>query len=77
LTGEAGSGKSTIASSVARHFDEEEVNAPRILAANLFCSRQFEETKQKTNITPSMKALLVDPWMQSISERGSASWMSY
>jgi len=111
LTGEAGSGKSTIAYSVARHFggqededeDEEEGEAlqdpPKILGANFFCSRQFEETRQKTNIIPTivdqlarnsqsyadallkanifdsvniaskqMKDLLVDPWMQSVSE---------
>jgi len=65
LTGEAGSGKSTIAYSVARHFDgqeeeeeEEEGGAlqdvPKILAANFFCSRQFEETRQKRNIVPTI-----------------------
>jgi len=69
LTGEAGSGKSTIAYSVVRHFDgqeadgdddddDEEVDAvqdaPKILGANFFCSRQFEETRQKKNIVPSI-----------------------
>jgi len=111
LTGEAGSGKSTIAYSVARHFDGQEdededekegdglQDPPKILGANFFCSRQFEETRQKKNIIPTivdqlarksqsyadallkannfnsvniaskqMKDLLVDPWMQSVSE---------
>ncbi len=110
LTGEAGSGKSTIAYSLARHFDGQETgeeeeegdalqDAPKILGANFFCSRQFEETRQKKNIIPAivdqlarksqsyadallmannfdsvnimskqMKDLLVDPWMQSVSE---------
>jgi len=67
LTGEAGSGKSTIAYSVARHFDRQEADeddddeegdavqgAPKILGANFFCSRQFEETRQKKNIVPSI-----------------------
>jgi len=63
LTGEAGSGKSTIAYSVARHFDGQEVDdeggdalqeAPKILGANFFCSRQFEETRRKNNIIPTI-----------------------
>ena len=112
LTGEAGSGKSTIAYSLARHFDGQEADeeedegegdalqdVPKILGANFFCSRQFEETRLKKNIIPAivdqlarnsqsyadallkannfdsvnttskqMKDLLVDPWMQSVSE---------
>jgi len=66
LTGEAGSGKSTIAYSVARHFDGQEdeeeeeeegdglQDPPKILGANFFCSRQFEETRQKKNIIPTI-----------------------
>jgi len=66
LTGDAGSGKSTIAYSVARHFeadeegdeDEEErdivQDAPNILGANFFCSRQFEETRKRKNIIPTI-----------------------
>jgi len=70
LTGDAGSGKSTIAYSVARHFDGQEADdeddeesdegsgavqgAPKILGANFFCSRQFEETRQKKNIIPAI-----------------------
>jgi len=104
LTGDAGSGKSTIAYSVARHFDMKEVDGEgidtaEIFGANFFCSRQYEETRQRMNIIPTivdqlalhsqpyatallkankfnsvnttsrqMKDLLVDPWMQSMSE---------
>jgi len=54
LTGQAGSGKSTIAYTVARHFDEGENGdpnpGPNILGANFFCSRQFEETRRRSNI---------------------------
>ena len=55
LTGDAGSGKSTIAFSVAQHFDgHDEGSAQKILGANFFCSRQFEETRQKKNIIPTI-----------------------
>ena len=62
MTGGAGSGKSTIAYSVTRHFDGQEEeeeggilqDAPKILGANFFCSRQFEETRQKRNIIPTI-----------------------
>ena len=50
LTGEAGSGKSTIAYTVAQYFDDDE----NILGGNFFCSRQFEETRQQRNIIPSI-----------------------
>ena len=50
LTGEAGSGKSTLAYTVAEHFD----NDGDILAGSFFCSRLFEETRQQTNIIPSI-----------------------
>jgi len=58
LTGDAGSGKSTIAYSVARHFDGQEgdvvQDAPKMLGATFFCSWQFEETRQNKNIIPSV-----------------------
>src|SRR6202044_2977656 len=62
LAGEAGSGKSTIAYTVARHFDEdssEDSNGdtnpgPNILGADFFCSRQFEETRSQTSIIPTL-----------------------
>ncbi|KAF8679010.1 hypothetical protein AX14_004584 [Amanita brunnescens Koide BX004] len=60
LTGAAGSGKSTIACTVAGHFDDEkESEAPKseaqkILRANFFCSRQFEETRRQKYIIPTI-----------------------
>ena len=50
LTGEAGSGKSTIAYTVAKHFDDD----GDILGGNFFCSRLFEETRQQRNIIPTI-----------------------
>ena len=47
LFGHAGSGKSTIAYTVARRFEYAgEIDGSVILGGNFFCSRQFEETKQ-------------------------------
>jgi hypothetical protein len=46
LFGQAGSGKSTIAYSVARRFEfAGDPNDTIILGGNFFCSRQFEETR--------------------------------
>ena len=46
LFGQAGSGKSTIAYSVARRFEfAGDPNDAIILGGNFFCSRQFEETR--------------------------------
>ena len=57
LTGQAGSGKSTIAYTVADHFDDVEDASwgPKyILGANFFCSRQFEETRRRKYIIPTI-----------------------
>ena len=53
MTGEAGSGKSAIAYTVARHFDGLDEGTV-ILGAHFFCSRQFEETRQKKYIIPTI-----------------------
>ncbi|KAH0581577.1 hypothetical protein H2248_011283 [Termitomyces sp. 'cryptogamus'] len=53
LTGHAGSGKSTIAYSVAQHFDKNE-DMFHTLQATFFCSRQFEETKLQKYIIPTL-----------------------
>jgi hypothetical protein len=47
LFGQAGSGKSTIAYSVARRFESagDPNDMPIVLGGNFFCSRQFEETR--------------------------------
>ncbi|RXW18117.1 hypothetical protein EST38_g7740 [Candolleomyces aberdarensis] len=52
LFGPAGSGKSTIAYTIARRFDSVvKVEDTIILGGNFFCSRQFEDTKYETHIT--------------------------
>jgi len=56
LTGQAGSGKTTIAYTVAKRF-EEGVHTNQqhtILGANFFCSRQFQETQVQTRILPTI-----------------------
>jgi hypothetical protein len=57
LTGQAGSGKSTIAYTVTDHFDDVEdasSDLKYILGANFFCSRQFEETRRRKYIIPTI-----------------------
>ena len=55
LTGQAGSGKSTIACTVADYFDKRtNSNRQTILGANFFCSRQFEDTRQRKYIIPTI-----------------------
>jgi AAA ATPase domain len=55
LTGNAGSGKSTIANTLSHHFDmtlDDEV--PNILQATYCCSRQFDDTKRQKYIIPTL-----------------------
>ena len=57
LTGNAGSGKSTIANTITRHFDVDEEaldDVPSILQATYCCSRQFEDTRQRKYIIPTL-----------------------
>ena len=55
LAGEVGSGKSTIACTVAKHFDDEKKNeVQNLLRASFFCSRQYDETKWQKNIIPTI-----------------------
>ena len=58
LTGQAGSGKTTIAYTIAKHFDElEEARHTRrhtVLGGNFVCSRQFEETRRQIHIIPTL-----------------------
>jgi hypothetical protein len=63
LTGQAGSGKSTIAYTVVDHLDdggrdddEKDANSGlhNVLGANFFCSRQFQETRLQQNILPTI-----------------------
>ena len=58
LTGNAGSGKSTIANTISYHFDgsdetlDDEV--PNILQATYYCSRQFDDTRRQKYIIPTL-----------------------
>ncbi|KAF5319160.1 hypothetical protein D9619_008785 [Psilocybe cf. subviscida] len=55
LTGDAGSGKTTIAYTVAQHFDKlEKTRQHAILGATFHCSRQFEETRRQVHIIPTL-----------------------
>ena len=60
MAGAAGSGKSTIACTVAGYFDDEKESevpkseAQKLLRATFFCSRQFEETRKQKYIIPTI-----------------------
>ena len=58
LTGNAGSGKSTIANTVSHHFDKDDETlddeVPNILQATYCCSRQFDDTRQQMYIIPTL-----------------------
>jgi len=55
LTGHAGSGKTTIAYTIAKRF-EKDGNADQhtVLGGNFLCSRQFAETRERTRIVPTI-----------------------
>lgn len=55
LTGQAGSGKTTIVYTIAKQF-EKDGNAEQctVLDGNFLCSRQFEETREQTRIIPTL-----------------------
>ena len=58
LTGNAGSGKSTIANTVSHHFDKDDEiiddEVPNILQATYCCSRQFDDTRRQKYIIPTL-----------------------
>ena len=54
LTGQAGSGKTTIAYTIAKRFDEGNANQHTVLGGNFLCSRQFQETQAQTRILPTI-----------------------
>jgi len=58
LSGNAGSGKSTIANTVSHHFDMDEETldseVPNILRATYCCSRQFDDTRRQKYIIPTL-----------------------
>jgi hypothetical protein len=58
LTGQAGSGKTTIAYTIAQYFDRldkaKNLNPHTIFGGSFFCSRQFEETRERIRILPTL-----------------------
>src|SRR5215470_3122230 len=56
LNGPAGTGKSTIAYTIAHDFDDKSASAksPPILVGTFFCSRQLEETRRRKHIIPTL-----------------------
>ena len=55
LTGQAGSGKTTIAYTIAKLFEKDaDSNQHTVLGGNFFCSRQFQETQSQTRILPTI-----------------------
>lgn len=63
LTGQAGSGKTTIAYTIAKHFDEleetEHTGRHTVLGGNFFCSRQFPKARRQIHIIPTLVYQLV------------------
>ena len=55
LTGQAGSGKTTIAYTIAKQFEEDaDFNGHTILGGNFLCSRQSQETRAQNRILPTI-----------------------
>jgi hypothetical protein len=55
LTGQAGSGKTTIAYTIAKQFEEVgDANHHTVLGGNFLCSRQFQETQVQSRILPTI-----------------------
>ena len=54
LTGQAGSGKTTIAYTIAKRFEKGNSHLHTVLGGKFLCSRQFEETRERTRIVPTI-----------------------
>ncbi|KIM40859.1 hypothetical protein M413DRAFT_72500 [Hebeloma cylindrosporum] len=58
LSGQAGSGKTTIAYTIAQHFDKldraKNSSPHTVLGGSFLCSRQFEETRERIRILPTL-----------------------
>ena len=73
LFGLAGTGKSTIAFTLARRFELAGNTDTTALGGNFFCSRQFEETKQAKRIVRTIVyhlALVCKPFANSLTRCG-------
>ncbi|KAF9485945.1 hypothetical protein BDN70DRAFT_870420 [Pholiota conissans] len=73
LVGQAGSGKSTIAHTIARRFEfEHEADDTIVLGGNFFCSRHFKETRSATRIVRTIVyhlALRCKPFADALDHR--------
>ena len=59
LIGQAGSGKTTIAYTIIKRFEEDgNTNQRTVLGGDFLCSRQFEETQQQSRIIPTIACQL-------------------
>jgi len=55
LTGQAGSGKTTIAYTITKRFEKDgNADLHTVLGGSFLCSRQFEETRDRTRIVPTI-----------------------
>ena len=54
LTGHAGSGKTTIANTIAKRFEIDNTNQHTVLGGNFLCSRRFVETQSQFRILPTI-----------------------
>jgi len=75
LFGHAGSGKTTIAYTIARHFEfaGDSTEDTVILGGNFFCSRQFEQTRLTSHITRTIVyhlALKCKPFADALNRSG-------
>jgi len=73
LFGPVGSGKSTIASTIARRFELATADDPIVLGGNFMCSRLFEETKSAARIVRTIVyqlALKCKPFANALMHSG-------
>ena len=54
LTGHTGSGKTTIAYTIAKRFESDNANQHTVLGGNFLCNRLFEETQSQHRIIPTI-----------------------
>jgi len=73
LFGPAGTGKSTIASTIARRFELATAEDPIVLGGNFMCSRLFKETRSATRIIRTIVyqlALKCKPFADALTQSG-------
>ncbi|KAF9470750.1 hypothetical protein BDN70DRAFT_656965, partial [Pholiota conissans] len=74
LVGQGGSGKTTIAHTIARRFEfAHDADDTIVLGGNFFCSRHFKETRSATRIVRTIAyhlALRCKPFADALDHRG-------